>query len=54
MTQPKLRQLKKLLTEWADEFEPNPNRAYGDQDNSQPCYVELLRDIARQVGREID
>lgn len=54
MTQPKLKQLVKLLLEWESEFGPDPNRSYGDPDVSQPMYADVGALVRRQIQREIE
>lgn len=55
MTQPKIKQLVKLLEEYSREYAPDPNRAHGGvQDESQPAYREVVDLVRRQVMRFID
>ena len=55
MTQSKLKQLAKLLTEWESEVSPAAfvNKPKSE-DYSQPLYGELIRCVRAQVEREID
>lgn len=51
LTQKEYKTLHKLLHKWADLFSAGPEKKDADE---QPMYEEMIRNIARQVNREID
>jgi hypothetical protein len=53
VSQAKLKQLGKLLKEWAKEFDVRVNVGTTHSEE-QPMYAEIVRTVMRQVEREVE